>query len=258
MPFTLSHAAAVLPFRRYAPRSTSLSALVIGSMSPDFVYFYKLGISGWFSHSLAGIFLFCLPASLIVYVAFYLLVREPMIALMPEAFASRLPPRPDWVPDTVPAFLIVVGSFLAGALTHLAWDAFTHANTFAVKHFDALRMPVRLVDGVTLPMYKVLQHVSTVFGLAVLAAAARRWMRRTPPRFVRRHRLSLAMRTLVITGFLAAGMAGGIAGMTMRPARTFEHVVFNGVVAGIAWTAMAMFVFCACWRLRTLPKITGV
>lgn len=39
MPFTISHAAAVLPFARFFKRERVFSALVIGSMVPDFGYF---------------------------------------------------------------------------------------------------------------------------------------------------------------------------------------------------------------------------
>ena len=55
MPFTLCHPAIVLPLYRYAARITSLPGLVIGSMSPDFVYFLSLGISRSFTHTPMGV-----------------------------------------------------------------------------------------------------------------------------------------------------------------------------------------------------------
>src|SRR3979411_610752 len=130
MPFTLAHPAAIIPFRRFGGRSTSLSALVIGSMSPDFVYFLPLGVSGGLSHSTIGIFVFCVPASLIVYTVFHLLARQPLAALMPEAISSRLNNQSaEWMPKTIASLALIVFSVLIGAATHIAWDAFTHGNT---------------------------------------------------------------------------------------------------------------------------------
>jgi len=63
MPFTLCHPALVVPLHRCVRRWTSLSALVIGSMAPDFVYFLPAGVDGVFSHSVPGLFLYCVPAA---------------------------------------------------------------------------------------------------------------------------------------------------------------------------------------------------
>ena len=254
MPFTLSHPAAVLPFRRYAAGTMYFPALVIGSMAPDFVYFFRLGVNGGFSHSLAGLFPFCVPASLAVYVAYYLFLRQPMVALLPDAIAARLNPQPEWIPKNLRAALILLGSFLAGAATHIGWDAFTHANTFLVRHAGVLRMPVG-VGELKLPLFNVLQHVSSVFGLAALAACTNRWMRSTPPQFAWRFRLVPANRLLVIAGIAVAGAGGAVAGVMYRPVRTLGHTVFNGVVGGMAWMMLATLAFAACWQIRSLQKV---
>src|SRR3982751_3185959 len=41
MPFTVSHAAAVLPLQRFGSHKLPLTALMIGSMAPDFGYFFS-------------------------------------------------------------------------------------------------------------------------------------------------------------------------------------------------------------------------
>lgn len=251
MPFTLAHPAAILPFRYLAARYTSLSALVIGSMSPDFVYFFNLGVNGAASHSLAGLFRFCLPASLIVYVVYYLFLRQPMIALMPHALVARLDPRADWLPMSISAVFIIASSALVGAATHIVWDAFTHANTLVVRHAEVLRAPVILFAGTAIPLYKVLQHMSSVLGLLLLGASTVRWMRRTPPRFAWPG-LTLRAKAIVHAAILAVGTGGAVAGAMTRPARTLEHVVFNGVVSGMAAMMLALLVYCACWQLRSL------
>lgn len=258
MPFTLAHPAAILPFRRFATRSTSLCALVIGSMSPDFVYFFSLGVNGAFSHSLMGIFLFCVPASLAVYIAFYLFLRQPLIALMPCAVAARLTPHPEWIPKSIFSILCISGSFAIGAGTHIAWDAFTHGNTLVVRNFEVFRTPVASIGGLKIPLYKVLQHLSSVLGLMLLAICTLRWMRQAPPTFVWRYHLTRIKRMLVSIGILIAGVGGGIVGSMTRPARTFEHLFFNGVVSGMASMAFVILIFCACWRIRTLQEDSNV
>ena len=42
MPFTVSHAAAVLPLHRLSNHKLPLTALMVGSMAPDFGYIYSL------------------------------------------------------------------------------------------------------------------------------------------------------------------------------------------------------------------------
>jgi hypothetical protein len=258
MPFTLSHPAAIIPFRRYAGQSTSLCALVIGSISPDFVYFFPLGIKAAFSHSMLGIFLFCIPASLIVYVSYYLLMRQPLLAIMPDAIAARMNPQAKWIPAGISSMLVIAGSFAIGAGTHVAWDAFTHGNTFVVKNFQFLRTPVSPADGLRMPLYKVLQHLSSVLGLIVLTVSVLRWMRRTPKKFMRSHRLSPMAQALVVAGILAAGFGGGMVGSMTWPARTVERVIVNGVINGMTALALAILAFCVYWRIRTLRKVVDV
>src|SRR5260370_376021 len=67
MPFTISHAAAVLPFSRLLARWQLLSAVVIGAMVPDFGLFFPWRIQRFETHSVWGVFAFCLPVGLVAY-----------------------------------------------------------------------------------------------------------------------------------------------------------------------------------------------
>jgi len=53
MPFTISHAAAVLPFSRWLKSRQLLSAAVIGSMAPDFGVFLPLHLPRAETHTIA-------------------------------------------------------------------------------------------------------------------------------------------------------------------------------------------------------------
>ena len=56
MPFTPAHPAIVLPLIR--SRYFSATGLIIGSLSPDFEYFFKMSVDSIYSHSKGGIILF--------------------------------------------------------------------------------------------------------------------------------------------------------------------------------------------------------
>ena len=92
MPWTLAHPAAVLPFRRFSGAGRlSFGALVIGSMSPDFVYYIGRFDLGNFTHSPLGVLVTCLPAGLLV-LALALWLRDP-IAQNSSSAASRCATR---------------------------------------------------------------------------------------------------------------------------------------------------------------------
>ena len=63
MPFTLAHPAAALPFRK---TRLVFSAVIVGSMAPDFEYFLRLAPQGRYFHSLPGLFLCTLPVAFAV------------------------------------------------------------------------------------------------------------------------------------------------------------------------------------------------
>ena len=65
MPFTFSHPAIVLPLLKLSPKYISASAVIIGSMAPDFEYFIRMRLQQVHGHNLAGAFFFDLPVAII-------------------------------------------------------------------------------------------------------------------------------------------------------------------------------------------------
>ncbi|WP_310719639.1 DUF4184 family protein [Streptomyces lydicus] len=179
MPFTLSHVAAVLPAvrRTGAARGPLVaSALVAGSLAPDMTYYADSVVPGGMefgavTHSLRGV----LTVDVLVTVALvggWLLLREPVLALLPAAWRGRVyglvRGRP-WQPRSVSEFGALAGRFVLsavlGAATHVVWDAFTHPG----------RWGTRLVPGVGgtaggLPVSTYLQY-----GTSVVASVAMVW-----------------------------------------------------------------------------------
>lgn len=248
MPFTLAHPAAVLPIRRVLPWAR-FSALAIGSMSPDFVYFIPTPISGRLTHSLAGIFLFCVPASLLAYLLFHAWLKRPLAALLPQAIYLRLnlAGRP-WLPASASAWSALLAALAMGASTHVIWDAFTHANSALVQHSSWLSAVLGRQDGFQISVYKLLQHLSSVAGLAVLGLALRQWLHATPA-LQADNAMSLSQRLLVLLALALAGLCGALVAANSSRAKSLERLSFDMVVAGMSWTGAALLLFCLGWQV---------
>jgi Domain of unknown function (DUF4184) len=159
-----------------------LSALVVGSLAPDFRYFLNLAPRGHFGHSLKGVFLFCLPVGLAVLWIFHKVMKLPLISLAPERHLQRLAPLAvpfRWGPAL--RFIVILCSLFVGAISHLAWDSFTHDRGLAVRNLPDLRSPALEEFGTHRPLYNVLQHGSSLLGMAVLIFWYWRWFQRTSP-----------------------------------------------------------------------------
>lgn len=89
MPLTFAHPAAILPGYQWRDRGVPFSALVIGSMSPDFEYFLRLEPIGHFAHTIPGVFVFCLPTGLLVYGLYRVLLSPVVPALLPLVIRRR-------------------------------------------------------------------------------------------------------------------------------------------------------------------------
>jgi len=183
MPFTLSHTAAVLPFARPLARWRVLSAVLIGSMVPDFGLFlpWPWRPERFETHSAVALLTFCLPVGMTTYWLFQYLIKTPVFELLPEGAHSR------WQPFAVPArigsrrqwFLAACG-ILAGAVSHLVWDGFTHEGARGVRLIPALDDPVE-IGGRYLMGYRLAQDLSSLVGLAVMFAFLAYALRKGPP-----------------------------------------------------------------------------
>lgn len=166
MPFTFSHPAIVLPFFKIRHASVSMSALIIGTMTPDFEYFIRMKLSGRYSHTLEGMFFFDLPVACSIAIIFHLLVKKPLIDNMPGYFSSRLTDLRnfDFVSYLRQYLFPFLLCLLVGIASHIFWDSFTHANSYFVDHVDFLSTPV-FIDGVPqAPLFRYMQHGSTIMG----------------------------------------------------------------------------------------------
>jgi hypothetical protein len=169
LPFTFSHPAAVLPLAYLPKRWISMTGLVIGSLAPDFEYFLRMRISRQYSHSWTGMFWFELPLSIIACFIFHYIIRDHMINNLPGFLRNRLTTFKDfnWIKYFKKNFIVVIFSILIGVATHILWDGFTDMHGQFVLLFDRLK-DVIIVDGFEIPLYKILQHTSTLLGAIII------------------------------------------------------------------------------------------
>ncbi|MEV0980442.1 DUF4184 family protein [Streptomyces sp. NPDC049915] len=186
MPFTLSHAAAVLPAVRIdgSGRGPLVPAVMVaGSFSPDMTYYAASVVPGAMefgdvTHSFPGVFTVDVLIAWLL-VAMWLLVREPLVALLPRTRqgpwaallrcgAPRTPVRPAVV-------LWWYASAALGALSHVVWDAFTHLDRWGMRVFPVLG---RQLAGA--PLYWYLQYGGSAVAALVITAFLWRAVRRAP------------------------------------------------------------------------------
>src|ERR1700689_4266788 len=107
MPFTVSHAAAVLPFRR---SGLIWSGLVIGSFGPDFEYFLRMSAGSRAWHHFPAVFLYCLPFTVLAFYLFQGVMKRPIVALLPVSIQRRLDPGGNPFPKTFSNILVLLVS----------------------------------------------------------------------------------------------------------------------------------------------------
>ncbi|MEU0354771.1 DUF4184 family protein [Streptomyces cyaneofuscatus] len=186
MPFTLSHAAAVLPVvRRNGTARWRLypSALIAGSFAPDVTYFADTLIPGAmrfgdFTHTFLGVVTVNVLIAAVL-VAVWVALREPLVALLPLRVRGRvhaLVRGQRWSGGSFGphAWLVFVGSAALGAATHVVWDAFTHHSRWGTELLPFLN---RSVGG--LPLYQFAQYGSSALALVVLGWFLLTALRRT-------------------------------------------------------------------------------
>jgi hypothetical protein len=169
MPFTPAHPAIVLPFLKW--KRLSATALVIGSMAPDFEYFFKLSVSSTHSHTVGGIFYFDVPVVIVLSVLFHQVVKHNLFANLPVFFQQRFYDTRSldfrvYLRKHPFSFL---ASAIIGAASHLFWDAFTHNSGYFARNLWFYKGTAIPFEGVNYPLFYALQHISTIVGLITVA-----------------------------------------------------------------------------------------
>jgi hypothetical protein len=240
VPFTASHAAAILPLLR-----TPLvpAALVVGSVMPDLFYFVPGDVERGFSHSLVGALTLDLGVGLLVFALWQAVFRRPAADFAPEWLRMRLPAS-----DARPSagyVAIAAASVLVGIATHLAWDLFTHRGWVT----DVAPWTGADVGG--MPLVKWMQHGSTVLGAAIIVVWFVLWVRRTPRGEADTSRLGRLGRTVgwvaVVVPSLVVALAYWITGMAQGLGPFDPDLVFRSVRLCVGSAGLLAVLVCLCW-----------
>jgi hypothetical protein len=237
MPFTLAHPAAVLPFGRPLARWRLLSAALIGSMVPDFGWFMPWRLARFETHSANALLTFCLPVGLAAYWLFQRVIRCPLLELLPSAAYMR------WQGSSTAAdykslkqWVLAACGVLAGAISHLTWDAFTHEGARGLRLFPGLEDSAVEINGHRLTGSHLLQDANSLIGVIIVVAIVLYSLR--PGRAAAsspRRRLQRAERAIWIGVFALTAAAFSSLFFVLG-----HHVQMPGVVVPISGAAIAM------------------
>lgn len=164
MPLTFAHPAAILPFSRKS-KYINFSAMVIGSMAPDFEYFLRGQPGGEIGHTFLGFLFFNLPLVALIYLIYHYFIHQTLLQHLPIFLQDTYVKKVD--SNTIRKIIVFVYSSLFGMLTHVVWDSFTHVNGVMVMKYPIFAHPFT-VNGFTIPLFKFLQHGGTMFGITLI------------------------------------------------------------------------------------------
>jgi len=231
----------------------------MGCFVPDLPYFFFLTPHGFEGHTLRGMFLFDLPASLIVLWLFHSFMKQPALIFLPDGVRRRLKAGAySFLPAGRLALIAI--SILIGSATHILWDAFTHSFYWPYRHWGFLRMNIELPIAGHLAMFNLLQYTTSAAGLLLVAAWVLHWYRTTDPvehpiaRPFRPAQRSALIETIpvvaIVSGLLHAKKTVGWE-IAIRP---LTHFAADTVVTAIAFFALELL---ACGMLLRVSKPAG-
>ncbi|MGY1857478.1 DUF4184 family protein [Modestobacter sp. SYSU DS0290] len=256
MPFTLAHPAVVLPLLR-----TPLvpSALVAGSVAPDLPYYASLQWLGGdynltLTHELSSVLWLDPLIGLVLLAAFQVVVKRPLLALLPPAAAGRAVPAARGFRWRSPVALASIAvSLVVGAASHVLWD-------------DVTRAPGA-------PWSLRLEVAFTVLGGGALLWWLVRWWRAARPSPVPAAVLLPRRVRVVVPALLGvvAVLAGAVSGFRMLPefreayrlegavdwAGVAEAELRTFLVDGGTALLVALVLYAVAWhlcRLRSAPE----
>jgi len=245
MPFTVAHAAAALPLRRF---NLIWSAFVMGSFAPDFPYVIGNTRYRDLGHGWPGVLLFTLPASLAALWLFHAALKEPAVGLFPLGFQQRLRGSMGRFRfGGFRRFAAIIFSLSLGIAVHLIWDAFTHSHTWPWRHSAWLQSRVHLPVAGWTPMFEVLQYASTLVGFAALFVWVVLWYRDSSVSASvepvgGKSRFALAMFIFGAAG--VAGLARAVAAGMSASGPSWDFFMMRFAVTSLAVAFWALLVYC--------------
>lgn len=174
MAFTLAHPALILSLKDKNPNIFNLSALILGSMAPDFQSFIPymgnkfletfLPFNG---HTLNGVFTFDIPIVIFSALIYKYIINIPLILSLPNPLSKniyfKIINQKKEKEKAYIFFFKFILSALIGILSHFIWDGFTHPSGFFVKIIPLLKIHIG-----TIPIHNLLQWGTSIVGLVYI------------------------------------------------------------------------------------------
>jgi Domain of unknown function (DUF4184) len=239
MPFTLAHPIAALPLWRASRKRLNLLGVIVGTIVPDLAYFLALRPIESFGHTLPGAMTQGLFAGLLLCAIVQYGLMRPLLSVVPRGVAQRCQIFKQNQRFNVADFAILVISIWLGAGSHIFWDGFTHPTGWFVEHFSVLAYPIG-----RLPLYKLLQYGSGLFGLLGLGVWAMRWWAQA---IVKPSIESLSRR-----GKAIAGLAIGLMAVLMMvwaivrdatPGEGIAAIVVRAIIGAISGSSVGLVLY---------------
>jgi len=149
---------------------------------------------------------------------------------------------------------MIILSILVGVLTHLAWDSFTHSNTWIYRQWEMMHVRTEIPGLGATPLFKIFQHGSTVFGMGILFVWVLWWYQRAKPRAVVDGDVSFWPRSIVVFGIVLAGFVGAVIRATLALGVPTIHIArarFAGLwvttLIALIWWQLLLY---GMWRKR--------
>ncbi len=164
MPFTLAHPAIVILLNK--SKRFSFTALITGSMVPDFEFFFQLREVENIGHHWYGILLFDLPVALGFCFLFHNLLRNILVINLPAFLRNRFAGvlNFDWNGYARTNKWNFAVSLFIGIASHILLDGFTHYDGLFVEMLPVLTVKTSIA-GFELPVFYLLQLVFSIMGL---------------------------------------------------------------------------------------------
>jgi|SRR5450631_2997771 len=256
MPFTISHAAIVLPFSHLAARWRLLSATVIGAMVPDFGQVFPWHVERIESHSAMALFSFCLPVGLASYWLFQYVIKTPVLEVLPDGAYARS--RPFAAPAelaSIRQWIIAACGILAGAVSHLVVDAFTHEGARGLRMIPMLEDPFVDIGSHHVVGVRLLQDGTSLIGLVVVVACICYALRRGRQESVPSRPLGAAERRAWVLTYAMTAVALSVAWffwvrMGDRTVHSLNGMAIRIAVAALRGLADALLGVSVALRLR--------
>jgi len=213
---------------------------MIGSMSPDFGYFFSHEFPRSLTHSLPGLFIFCLPAGFLIWLFYVAILEKATITLLSDRWHTRFAHTDAITPSLIARAAVAI---VLGAITHLIWDNFTHRNTLMTNAIPVLQGPTPGFSW--LPIYHVLHFLSTIVGLLILGYWLRHLHRQPARSLIRPYKISERARVGALWLILAVSLIVGFVQWLPYSARRYDTQMFVlavGSMSGlfVAWCCVAL------------------